>query len=230
MSDAFSGLIQVAGVVDAEDVRTLTEAGVDWVGIPLRLGYHQPDVSESEAAVLAQAVRPARPVVITYCCEPQEVIELCAKVGVRTVQLHGDVSPGQVRELRRLKPDFTVVCSLIVREGGADALLARAHALAPFVDGFLTDTFDPATGASGATGRVHNWSVSAAIARQVPRPLILAGGLRADTVAEAIRVVRPAGVDVHTGIEDLGGRNDPDLTARFVAAARHAFQMVDDSP
>jgi phosphoribosylanthranilate isomerase len=57
--------------------------------------------------------------------------------------------------------------------------------------------------------------------------VILAGGLTAENVAEAIRFVRPAGVDSHTGVEDATGRKDRDKVARFVAAARAAWAELD---
>ena len=92
----------------------------------------------------------------------------------------------------------------------------------------LTDTFDPVSGASGATGQVHDWAISRQIVVLSPKPVILAGGLNPENVASAIDAVRPAGVDVHTGLEGPDGRKRSDLTARFVAAARTAFAKLSD--
>jgi len=96
--------------------------------------------------------------------------------------------------------------------------------LSPLVDAFITDTFDPATGASGATGRTHDWNISRRLVEISRRPVLLAGGLAPDNVAEAIRRVRPAGVDSHTGVEDSAGRKDRDKVSRFVAEARRALE------
>jgi len=94
------------------------------------------------------------------------------------------------------------------------------------VDAFITDTYDPATGACGATGRTHDWSVSRKLVELSSRPVLLAGGLTPDNIRQAIGQVRPAGVDAHTGVEGPDGRKDPALVRRFVAEARAAFHAL----
>ena len=91
------------------------------------------------------------------------------------------------------------------------------------LDAFITDTYDPETGRSGATGKVHDWSVSLELVKCSLKPVILAGGLGPDNVAAAIRQVGPAGVDSHTGVEGADGRKDPGLVRAFVDNARNAF-------
>jgi phosphoribosylanthranilate isomerase len=90
-----------------------------------------------------------------------------------------------------------------VRGGNADTLIDEVRRYEASVDSFITDTFDSVTGASGATGRVHDWEISRRLVASSARPLILAGGLNAGNVRQAIRTVRPAGVDVHTGNRGL---------------------------
>jgi phosphoribosylanthranilate isomerase len=119
-----------------------------------------------------------------------------------------------------------VIKSLVVGLRDPAALEVEAERLAPWVDAFITDTFDPATGATGATGRTHDWSVSRRLVECLPRPVVLAGGLTPENVAEAIRQVRPAGVDSHTGVEGADGRKSRDKVMRFVAAARAAFAAL----
>ena len=92
-----------------------------------------------------------------------------------------------------------------------------------YVDAFITDTFDPVTGASGATGKTHDWEISRRIVEHSRHPVILAGGLTPENVGDAIRLVRPAGVDVHTGVEDDQGRKDRRRVEAFVTRARDAF-------
>jgi len=98
---------------------------------------------------------------------------------------------------------------------------------APLVDAFITDSWDPATGACGATGRVHDWDVSRQLAELSPKPLILAGGLGPENVRQAIIQVRPAGVDAHTGVERPDGRKDEKRVRSFVEEARAAFWELD---
>ena len=221
------GLVQIAGVADLEEGRGLLAAGVDWLGWPLRLPVNAEDVAEAEAARLVAALPPAdRHVLITYEQTAAGAAAFCDAIGVRRLQLHGDIAAPELRRLRSLRPDLFVIKSLVVRAGN-EAELHRLLALAaPWVDAFVTDTFDPATGAEGATGRTHDWRISRRLVEASPLPVILAGGLTADNVAEAIAAVRPAGVDSHTGVEGAGGRKDRALVERFVAAARDAFRAL----
>jgi len=249
-------IIQIAGIRDLGEAEMLTAAGVDWLGFPLRLAVHAPDLSEDAAAAIVRTLRPPHAaVVITYLDRAAAVVELCRRLGVRRVQLHGPVPAVELAAIKARDPGLLVIKSLVVRAGdriaGADAgrdpdrateragpgadrvepagATPRAavelalHAASPHVDAFIVDTYDPATGASGATGKTHDWAVSRRLVAVSPRPVLLAGGLDAANVARAIRTVRPAGVDVHTGVEGPDGRKDPVRVRAFVAAARAAF-------
>jgi phosphoribosylanthranilate isomerase len=223
-------LIQAAGVRNVREARLLVDCGVDLVGIPLRLDTHVPDVSERKAAgiarkagLAAQGCRGGRGVCITYETDPQRIVSLCAGLGVDKVQLH---SPGAGAStcamVKSLAPRLLVIKSLVVAADNQDELEGQVAACAGFADAFITDTHDPDTGASGATGRTHDWTVSAHLVGISPRPVILAGGLTPENVARAVQTVRPAGVDAHTGLEDERGRKDEARVRAFVAAARQA--------
>ncbi len=220
-------IIQVAGAVSGAEALLLADCGVTHVGLPLRLAVHKPDVSEDAArGIVVTLGNRAQAVLITYLEDADETLELCRFLGVSGVQLHGAMPLEQVARLRRAAPQLFIIKSLVVGAAPEEQLLAAAQAHAPYVDAFLTDTYDPASGATGATGKAHDWAVSERLARALPRPLILAGGLNADNVAQAIRAVRPAGVDAHTGLEDALGRKDEALVRRFVDEARRAFAAL----
>jgi phosphoribosylanthranilate isomerase len=130
------------------------------------------------------------------------IADFCRALGARTVQLHGDVSRAELERLRERDPSLTIIKSLVVGRHAVSVLERLAVELAPLVDGFITDTDAPETGASGATGRTHDWAVSRRLVELSPKPVVLAGGLTPANVRQAIAAVRPAGVDVHTGVED----------------------------
>ncbi|MCY4442630.1 MAG: phosphoribosylanthranilate isomerase [Deltaproteobacteria bacterium] len=217
-------IIQIAGILDEAEARMLVENGVRRLGFPIGLDVHREDLPEEEAAAVIQALGLGpRAWLITYLDDPHSIATLCESLGCAGVQLHGPISEGRVAELGALRPGLQVIKSLIVRDGNLAELEARVAAFAPHVDGFITDTFDPATGASGATGKTHDWEVSRRLVELSPRPVILAGGLTPENVARAIEAVRPAGVDAHTGVEDEHGRKDPGRIRAFVAGAGEAF-------
>ena len=123
--------------------------------------------------------------------------------GVRAVQLHGVAG----------RPAWLVGCELWM------AASLAAEGLTPDVDDdclLLLDAHDPER--HGGTGRTINWTRAAAIAAQ--RPIMLAGGLHAGNVADAIRTVRPYGVDVASGIEERPGIKNADAMRDFVARVR----------
>ncbi|MBO4165457.1 MULTISPECIES: phosphoribosylanthranilate isomerase [Micromonospora] len=218
------GLIQVAGVIDQEEADLICAEGADWLGFALRLPAKNEDLSEADAAAIVAAIQPRhRGVLITYLTEAEEIRQFCAELGVTAVQLHGDVDPAQLEKLRRIDPDLYVLKSLVVKSDNLDELVKIVDESAEWVDMYITDSFNPATGAKGATGLVHDWSVSAELVRVAPRPLMLAGGLNPDNVAAAIAAVRPAAVDAHTGLEGPDRRKDRAKVRQFVTAARQAF-------
>lgn len=222
-----TGLIQVAGIHDKAEAALLSEEGVDWLGFALRLPAHNEDLSEQAAKQVITTIRPPqRGVVITYLTEAAQISSFCAELGVRTVQLHGDVPPGELRALRAADPDLYVLKSLVVGKGSAAELARTVEQAAEWVDMFITDSYNPATGAKGATGVVHDWGISAELVRLSPRPLMLAGGLNPDNVANAIEQVRPFGVDAHTGLEDATGRKDRAKVRKFVSESRLAFERL----
>ncbi|WP_029893596.1 phosphoribosylanthranilate isomerase [Desulfohalovibrio reitneri] len=222
-------LVQIAGVRGREEAVMLLDAGADLLGLPLRLPVHDPDMSEDEAAALARDVGGERVCLITYESNPAETAALCRRLDAGAVQLHGGHPPGTLAAVRSALPRTLIIASLIVRSPDSAPLLAEAEALAPHCHAFITDTFDPATGASGATGLTHPWEVDRELARRCGRPLILAGGLTPDNVAEAVRLVRPAGVDAHTGLEDADGTKNPDKVRRFVAEAKKSLAAPSSS-
>ncbi|MFF9626133.1 phosphoribosylanthranilate isomerase [Streptomyces griseosporeus] len=220
-------LIQVAGIIDQAEADMIVEEGADWLGFALRLPAKNEDLSEADAAAIIKAIQPRnKGVIITYLTDADEIRSFCADMGVDAIQLHGDIAPAELRRLRTIAPDLFLLKSLVVKADNIDELTRTVDGAAEFVDMFITDTFNPATGAKGATGLVHDWGISAELVRISPRPLMLAGGLNPQNVAEAIEKVRPAAVDAHTGLEGPSGRKDRLKVRTFVTEARKAFDRI----
>ena len=217
-------IIQVAGVLDERDLEVLTVAGVTHIGFPLRLEVNSEEIPERRAADLIRSLpRSITPVLITYLREAARIVDLCRFLGCWTVQLHGAVTPDEVCRLKSLAGDLSIWKSLVVGKWTVDDLVQQVEEHASLVDAFITDTFRPETGASGATGRVHDWRISRKLVQISPRPLILDGGLTPANVAEAIGATGAAGVDAHTGLEGADGHKDKDLVVQFAANAHRAW-------
>ena len=201
-------------------------AGVHYLGFPLRLPVNREDLTEDEAADVIKTIQfPFRSVLITYLDNAEEIIKFCDKLNVNIVQLHGKISKEELQKTKELKPGLEIIKSLVVAANNYSELEKMVFTLSPWVDAFITDTFDPATGAEGATGKTHDWNISKKLVEISSRPVIIAGGLNAANVKKAIIEINPAGVDVHTGVENKSGRKDPELVVKFVKQAQEGFAL-----
>jgi phosphoribosylanthranilate isomerase len=220
-------LIQIAGVIDAAEAEMLQQCGIRYLGFPLRLPVHREDLTEEEAAAIIKGLTPpVFGVLITYLDQASEIAAFCHALGARIVQLHGDINRDELKRLKTLGPNLTVIKSLIIGMRDDKTLEAMVSELSLFVDAFITDTFDPKTGASGATGKTHDWRVSRRLVEIADRPVILAGGLTPENVKRAILEVRPTGVDSHTGVEGASGRKSREKVRKFLSEAYEAFEFV----
>jgi len=220
-------LIQIAGIVDKEEAALMMELGVDYLGFPLRLPVNKEDTTEEEAAeIIKTIVHPHQPVLITYLDKAEEIIAFCDKLNVKIVQLHGAISFDELVRTKTLRDDIYIIKSLVVAADNYDRLADMVKAFSQYVDAFITDTFDPATGAEGATGKTHDWNISRKLVELSSKPVIIAGGLNPKNVKKAILEIKPAGVDVHTGIELPNGRKSVELTKVFINEAKEGFYSI----
>lgn len=226
----FSNFIQIAGIIDQAEANMLMQLGVEFLGFPLRLNVNKEDLSESEAAKIISTIhQPHHAVLITYLNSADEIYNFCKTLRVNFVQLHGNISVSEMKKLKNIFPDLKIIKSLVIGEYEFEHLLKIMNELMPFVDAFITDTYNPITGASGATGLTHDWKLSKKICESSSKPVILAGGLTAENVYEAIKFVSPSGVDSHTGVENITGRKDSTLVSRFIFEARRGFSEMNQN-
>jgi phosphoribosylanthranilate isomerase len=223
----FRDFIQIAGVRDLDEANLLMDCGIRYLGFPLRLPVNKEDLSEPAAAAIIRSMRPpSYGVAITYQSTAEDIVDFMDYLGASLVQLHGDIASQELAKLKRLRPHLTVIKSLVIGKQPFEELVDTLQRLSAFVDVYITDTFDPTTGASGATGKLHDWRVSRRLVELATKPVILAGGLTPENVREAIKFVAPAGVDAHTGVEDAAGYKDPAKVRRFEAEARAGFEFL----
>jgi phosphoribosylanthranilate isomerase len=141
------------------------------------------------------------------------------------IQIHGDEPP---EFLTQLPKELPIIRARRMDDRGVAAIaedIEACRAAGRVPDAVLVDAFTP--GRYGGTGETVSWAGLADHPRWLGDvPLILAGGLTAENVAEAIRIVRPAGVDTASGVESSPGVKDPDKIRRFVEAAREALERL----
>ena len=198
-------LVKYCGMTREADVERACEIGVDALGFVLWPGSPRA-VSAARAASLARLLpSQALPVAVFVSPEPGDVSR-AADAGLRVAQIHGDARPEALAAAADAGMDVWLACSL------------QTLGATPTERTVVLDAHDPVR--HGGTGRTIDWQAAAAVARG--RRVVLAGGLTAQNVADAIRVVRPHGVDVASGIEDGPGTKNHEAMAAFMASVREA--------
>jgi phosphoribosylanthranilate isomerase len=205
--------VKVCGTTNEEDALLAVAMGADAIGF-----VFAPSPRQISPALVADIVKRLPPEIITIGVfvneSPARVVALVNKVGLKGAQLHGRETPQQARWVRHRIP------VLIQAFSSGDPAIADARDYG--ADAVLLDAPSP------GSGQVFDWK----LAEGAPDGLrlILAGGLHAHNVGDAIAAVRPWGVDVATGVESEPGRKDPRKLRAFVAAARAAATPAYDSP
>jgi phosphoribosylanthranilate isomerase len=200
--------IKICGLTRLDDVQQAVAAGADALG----LVFYPPSpryVDLSTAAGLARAVPPFVSIVGLFVnADPATVHATLAAVPLHVLQMHGDEDEAYCRQF-----DRPYIKAARVRPGmdllqyAAGFASAQAILLDAFVDGY------------GGGGQVFDWSL---VPPALGKPLILSGGLEASNVGEAVRRLRPAAVDVSSGVEASKGVKDAEKMRAFVAAVRAA--------
>ena len=178
-------------------------------------------IGEEAIAGIARTVPPPIATFLLTCrTAAAGIIEQARRCGCNTLQLVDHVPPDQWPALREALPNVKLVQVIHVAD---ETAVAEAIDAAGRADAILLDSGNPklAVKELGGTGRRHDWLISRRIVEEVQErrgvPVFLAGGLNAGNVAEAVRTVRPFGVDVCSGVR-TSGRLDAEKLRAFVAA------------
>jgi phosphoribosylanthranilate isomerase len=195
--------VKICGITNAHDALTAVAHGADAIGLVFYEASPR-NVTIGQAAEIAKALPPFVSVVGLFVnATPDYIKQAVQQVGLDLIQFHGDELPDECERYGRpfikavrVKPDTNLV------QYATDFSAAKA---------LLLDAF--AEGVAGGTGQVFDWSL---IPKALTKPVILAGGLNAENVCEAISQVRPYAVDISGGVESTKGIKDAAKIAAFM--------------
>ena len=203
--------VKICGITNTGDAQAAVEAGANLLGFNFfeRSPRH---ITPQEAAKIRKLVpKSVKAVGIFVNQLPAEVIALRESLRLDAVQLHGDEPPQAVAEIATAAP--VIKAFRVEPEFPIDTLEQYPEAFA-----FLFDAAH--TGQYGGTGRTTDWDVARRAASN--HRIILAGGLKVENVAAAVRIVRPYAVDVASGIESKPGKKDHGRMREFIQEVRRA--------
>lgn len=218
--------VKICGITTPDDARMVADAGADAIGLNTVGGPRRIDLACIEAILesLPPFVTPVLLAQLTEGLLNEQVAELLAARWVQHVQVYGDVTADAVERLSW--EGYRVIVPVAVSAAdfatARPAVLAAAPGRGPAA--VLLDTHDPTR--LGGTGRRFDWRWVAEASRRGELaewpPIMLAGGLTPDNVAQAVAEARPYAVDVSSGVESEPGRKDAAKVRRFIEAARAA--------
>ena len=213
--------VKICGITSVEDARAVAEAGADAIG----LNFYEPspryvDMKQAECILATLPDRVVK-VGVFVNSSVQKVIHTFDKLRLDVIQLHGDEPPPMLG----LLGGRPVVRAFRCRESGLEPVtdyLAKCRDLGCLPDAVLLDAYYP--GRYGGTGHLVDWDMIGPSRGQFgDTKLVLAGGLNAANVRQAIVTVRPLAVDIASGVEFGPGVKDHEQVRAFVAAAKAAF-------
>ncbi len=201
--------VKICGITSAEDAALAVRAGADAVGVVLAESPRQMSVDEA-AEVLAEVPPPVAKVGVFVDAPPEFVARAIERIGLTAVQFHGSETPETC-----VRVSVPVIKAIRVVDEPDDLEFARYSETCAAI---LLDTYDPVL--EGGTGKTFDWLGFSEVRCAVP--LIVAGGLNPVNVREAIRIMRPFGVDVSSGVEERPRQKDRLKMEAFMAAVRDA--------
>ncbi|MDU4959600.1 MAG: phosphoribosylanthranilate isomerase [Sporomusaceae bacterium] len=181
--------IKICGLRDPAAAVAAAAAGADAIGLVFAVGKRQ--VTPAIAREICRELPPfVNKVGVFVDADPLEVEEIAGQCGLDTLQFHGRESPAYCSRFSR-----TVIKALAVKDAASLARIGEYGAFTLLLDSYVA-------GLQGGSGRSFPWQL--AVGAAAVRPIVLAGGLHAGNVLAAIAAVRPAGVDVSSGVETDG--------------------------
>jgi phosphoribosylanthranilate isomerase len=200
--------------MNERELNCAISGGADAVGFIVDVEGSRHRISAEEASELIKRVPVFTKSVAVIAPDSIEcAVILAQKTKADIIQVHGTLEADEVQSLKKRLPQRVIA----VVSPGMDA-----HSMDGVADAVLLDTFKD--GKLGGTGAVHDWSLSAILAKELRVPVILAGGLNPSNVGEAIRTVRPYAVDVSSGVE-TNGIKDLKKIKLFIREVRSCMQL-----
>lgn len=207
--------IKICGITRVEDAGAAIASGADAIGLVFYTSSPR-NVSVEQAAEIVASVPPFVTVVALFVNElPENILRILNAVAIDQIQFHGDESAAFCEQFQRpWVKALRVRPELDIRLACGDFAAAR---------GILLDSWQD--GVPGGTGKTFDWQLAP---RDLPLPVVLAGGLDPGNVGDAVAQLRPAAVDISGGVESSPGLKDAEKIRQFTAAVRAADNLMDE--
>lgn len=212
--------IKICCISSVEEAKLAINYGASAVGLVSEMPSGPGVIDENLITEIVKLVPPpVATFLLTSKTSAEEIIAQQRKTNANTLQLVDFVPFDELKILRKELPAIKLVQVIHVLN---ELSIAEAKSVEPFVDALLLDSGNPNLDVKilGGTGKQHNWDLSKQIREEVNIPLFLAGGMNSQNVAEAIKKVRPFGIDVCSGVR-TNGKLDEEKLIKFISSIQH---------
>ena len=206
--------MKICGITRKEDLDAAAAAGADAVGFVVGVASSPRNIALEKAEKLIRQVPPFVKSVLVTVPKSIDEFEKYEKLNPDAIQIHGE-NLHAAASVRLKIPNTLLIGAVNANLANVLDVVSRTA----IFDAVLLDSF--ADGRYGGTGIVHDWELSKRVKQVIhPKPLILAGGLNPENVAEAVRTVQPYAVDVSSGVERQPGIKDHQKIVEFIKNAK----------
>lgn len=212
--------LKICGIKNFKDAKMCLDAGANTLGFLVGQTHSSNDfisVETAKSIIKKLKSRKFYAQLVTHLTDGDEIIRIVREGGFNSIQFHSDITDLQVQKVRKAFPQIRIVRLIHISETGEIASNLNQLKIA---DVYLLDSFNITSNQIGGTGKTHNWHTSAELVKKLEKPVVLAGGLNPNNIAEAIRIVKPFGVDVNSGVKNKIGFKDKQKVIAFIKNAK----------
>lgn len=219
--------IKICGVTNVADALMISEAGADYLGVLVNVACSPRSVTVEKAKKIFSSVKiPA--ILLTFDLESDQVIDLAGSLSPFGVQLAGNETEEEIREIKK-----TLSCEIWktlhipaanLKEVMVSDIVKKINSFTETgVDRIVLDSvvIKGNTMQQGGTGHTFDWSLAREIKAQVKTFLFLAGGIKPDNAKDALLQVNPEGIDLSSGVEKSVGKKDEHLVKSLIANVKN---------
>ena len=211
-------IVQIYEITSPEEAIRVANMGVDHIGVVVGDGKDENEVRPYKARdIFLSLPEKIKGVALTKIADIAAIKQLVMESEPDILHLagsFGEILPDYLSEIKKEFPELEIMRTIpVVGEESVVAAMMYDGAC----DYLLLDSKDVETGHVGGTGRTHDWDIDAKIVESVETSVIIAGGLGSDNVQDAIRKIRPFGVDSKTKTDKIGGKGKDAIKVKLFA-------------
>ncbi len=212
-------IVKICAIKNIEDANKCLLCGADIIGLLIGQKHNSDDFISKETGkdIIKFIDKRCKTCLVTHLTNADEIIKLCKYLQNDFLQLHSNIDENQVKKIVNELPKLKLIRLISILKNGE--ILTDISSI-KYVNYYIIDSIDLVQNKVGGTGIKSDWYKCAELIKILNKPTFLAGGLTAENVKDAIKIVKPFGVDVNTGCKNDLGQKDLYKIKQFIKNAK----------